>query len=209
MAAVTDDPNVTTDDDEKKGSDSIIDEKELGASAETIAKNSSISQSFIKIGYLYLFLLNLTVLFYDNVPISLQVLSTSMVCIILGSFGSLRHPESAEAKEVEKLKPKDAYMFPIFGSMALCSFYFAIKYLPKYVIDTLAQTFFVLMSAFAIQALFDELFIIFLPKFIYDIMDAKLFIINIKWKHIATIPVMDKKFFIPIPSIISASSTTS
>eukprot|EP00483_Globobulimina_turgida_P006463 UN06473 len=71
----------------------------------------------------------------------MQILSVSVVCIMVGSFGSLRHPESAEAADVERLKPKDAYLFPVFGSIALCSFYAAIKYLPGYVVDVAAQSF--------------------------------------------------------------------
>eukprot|EP01083_Nonionella_stella_P260759 888653_1 len=144
MSGITDDPVEPT----VIGKDLL---KKLPPSCETIARNSGTGNFFVKCGYLYLIGLNLLVLVYDNVPISLQVLSVSTVCIIVGSFGSLRHPESAEAQEVERLKPKDAYMFPIFGSIALCSFYAAIKYLPGYVVDAAAQTFFVIMSAFATQ----------------------------------------------------------
>ena len=181
----------------------------LKPTAETVAKESFIGQLLIKIGYIYLIVLNLVVLFYDNVPISLQVLSTSLICIILGSFGSLRHPESLEAQDVERLKPKDAYMFPIFGSIALCTFYFAIKYLPEYVVDVVAQLFFVLMSAFAAQALFDELLSIFIPKMIYKSFDVKLFSLLIKWKNIFTIPIIEKKFYFPIPSITDTNSYVS
>ena len=181
-------------------------ESKLKPTAETVAKDSFIGQFFIKIGYIYLITLNLVVLCYDNVPISLQVLSTSLFCIILGSFGSLRHPESLEAQDVERLKPKDAYMFPIFGSMALCSFYFAIKYLPDYVVDVVAQLFFVLMSAFAAQAFFDELLLIFIPNFIYKALDIKLFSLLIKWKNVFTIPVIEKRFYFPIPSITDNNS---
>eukprot|EP00484_Ammonia_sp_Unknown_P001678 CAMPEP_0197020814 /NCGR_PEP_ID=MMETSP1384-20130603/1692_1 /TAXON_ID=29189 /ORGANISM="Ammonia sp." /LENGTH=418 /DNA_ID=CAMNT_0042448511 /DNA_START=43 /DNA_END=1299 /DNA_ORIENTATION=+ len=185
MAAITDDPAPA----------------ELPPSAETLAKDCGISRFLVKSGYLYLIALNLTVLFYDNVPISLQVLSTSLMCIVLGSFGSLRHPESAEAQEVERLKPKDAYMFPVFGSIALCSFYAAIKYLPKYLVDFLAQSFFVLMSAFAVQALLDELAFQFFPSAAFAMVDIQLFTFIITWKCAYTLPMVDKKIYIPVPSI--------
>ena len=183
-------------------------EKELPPSAETLARNSAIGRFLVKAGYIYLVGLNLCVLFYDDVPISLQVLSTSLVCIVLGSFGSLRHPESAEAQDVERLKPKDAYMFPIFGSIALCSFYAAIKYLPGYVVDVAAQAFFVLMSAFATQALFDELALQFIPSFIYCLVDKRLFVILIRWKCAFTVPIASKKLHIPIPSIVFTLPTS-
>jgi len=161
----------------------------------------------MRFGYLYLIGLNFLVLFYDNVPISLQVLSTSLVCIILGSFASLRHPESAEAQDVERLKPNDAYMFPIFGSIALCSFYAAIKYLPGYIVDVAAQLFFVLMSAFAAQQFFNDVAFQFLPSSIYSMIAVNLLTVSIKWKQVVSIPVADKKMYVPIPSIVRGANT--
>eukprot|EP01084_Bolivina_argentea_P105694 189282_1 len=180
--------------------DEVESPTDLQPSAETVAKNTPIAKFLVKAGYLYLIALNLTVLFYDNVPISLQVLSTSIVCIVLGSFGSLRHPESAEAQEVERLKPKDAYMFPVFGSMALCSFYLAIKYLPAWIIDLAAQLFFTVLSAFASQSLFEELALEFFPGFLYSLFDVQIVTFIVKWKCIAGKPV--------IPMISVGPSTT-
>ena len=173
---------------------------ELPPSAETVARDSDVGKFVVKFGYAYLVILNIVVWISGNVPISLQILSTSLVCIILGSFASLRHPESADAQEVERMKPKDAYMFPVFGSIALCSFYAAIKYLPAYLIDIAAQLFFMFMSVFAAQALFADLFHQFLPSSIFDEMDVHLFSVIIKWKNVCSIPIQDIKVFIPIPS---------
>lgn len=173
---------------------------ELPPSAETVARNGPIGKFVVQSGYAYLVILNLVVLCYDNVPISLQILSTSLTCIILGAFQSLRHPESADAQEVERMKPKDAYMFPIFGSCALGTFYISIKYLPKYVIDIAAQLFFTFMSCFAAQAFFDELFLQFMPESMFNELNVHLFTGIIKWKLLFIIPIGDTKVYLPIPS---------
>jgi len=180
---------------------------DLPHSPETVAKNSTIGVWLTRLGYLYVVGLNVLVLCYDNIPISLQAISTAMVCIILGSFGSLRHPDSLEAQDVERMKPKDAYMFPVFGSMALCSFYVIIRYLPKWCVDVGIQGFFVFMSAIAAQALFDELAALFLPLVVYSPLDTKLFKLCIRYKLAFTIPIYgEKKVYVPIPSLVSPST---
>lgn len=192
MSAVTDDKSPT----------------ELSVCPETVVRNSAFGIWTMRLGYIWVIGLNVLVLCYDNVPISLQAISTAIVCIILGSMGSLRHPDSLEAQDVERMKPKDAYMFPVFGSIALCSFYVIIRYLPKWCVDVGIQGFFVFMSAIAAQALFDELAAHFLPSEMHGTVDTKLFTLCIRYKLLFTIPIGgDKKVYIPIPSIVSPSTT--
>jgi len=175
---------------------------------EVVAKNSKIPAGLVRLGYIYVIGLNVVILFHDNVPISLQAISTAMTCIILGSFSSLRHPDSLEAQDVERMKPKDAYMFPVFGSVALCSFYVIIRYLPKWCVDIGIQGFFVFMSAIAGQALFDELAELFLPSIVHSVASTHLFTLCIRYKLLIALPMgSDKKIYIPIPSLVSPSTT--
>jgi len=184
------------------------DPNEASHSPETVAKNSPMGIWLRRLGYLYVVGLNVLVLCYDNVPISLQVVSTAFICIVLGSFGSLRHPDSAEAQEVERMKPKDAYMFPVFGSVALCSFYVVIKYLPKWCVDVGIQGFFVLMSSFAVQALLEELSSHFMPSAVSSAVDVKLFTLCVRYKVMFSVPLGgEKKIYIPIPSVALPSTT--
>ena len=173
-----------------------IDAKKL-ISKETITKDQYIL--YLKLSYIILIGFELFILIFGALPVTFQTLITSISCIIIGSFQSLKHPDSDEAKDVEIMKRKDAYKFPVSGSIVLFGAYIIIKKVPKYIVNMILQIFFVVISAFGVETMIEDVLTLFIPK-IKSKMDIKLFTLIITWKGLFKMEgYIDLAF--PIPMI--------
>jgi len=92
------------------------------------------------------------------VPVYLHMIFTTMLIIYIGSVTSCsdldealndttttaERPSTKVSKKanVEKMKTKDAYMFPVIGSFALLSLYIVFKYFPKEYVNLVLKVYF-------------------------------------------------------------------
>jgi len=64
---------------------------------------------------------------YASLPVSFHLIATSLFIIYIGSRNSVVQQRD-KSVETEKMETKDAYMFPVIGSVVLCLLYLVFKY---------------------------------------------------------------------------------
>ncbi|ETO21409.1 signal peptide peptidase domain-containing protein, partial [Reticulomyxa filosa] len=74
--------------------------------------------------------------------------------------------------DVERLQPKDAYMFPLTSGAVLCILYGLVKYAPKWIINKILRVVFVMIGLFSIQSLLNSIFELFLPHFLSSLLNT-------------------------------------
>ena len=126
-------------------------------------KNNTVVRRLVLIAHISMLAIELSTLYYENVPIILQLMCLVLCAIVIGAFNSLIDSDDEAAQEIERLKPKDAYMFPVFGSIVLCSAYIIIKYAPRWLLNFVLRSLFVLVGTFAIESYIDSLVSSILP----------------------------------------------
>ncbi|KAH8738672.1 shanti/Ykl100cp/Minor histocompatibility antigen H13-like [Cryptosporidium ryanae] len=96
------------------------------------------------------------VTFFRPLPIIVQMLTSTVSIIYIGSFLSLSqtviNPVTGEKnKSTESLTRKDAMLFPVIGSGALFSLYLAYRFLPAYWVNLLLTSYLFIIGAFALM----------------------------------------------------------
>jgi len=107
----------------------------------------------VSYAYLVLLVINLLPLI-TFVPVSIQLFVNSIACIYIGSYRGIiilqEHELSKEKNDkIEKMTAKDAYMFPVYGSVVLFSLYMVFKHFDKTILNyllTIHFTFFGFLS---------------------------------------------------------------
>ena len=93
------------------------------------------SKSSVALNFCYLSTLFLNLLSYVSpIPISFQLFFSSLSCIFIGSHRGIVIQEKAEKEEKdksEKISAKDAYLFPVYGSIVLLGLYVVYKIFDK------------------------------------------------------------------------------
>lgn len=109
------------------------------------------------------------------IPVLIQLLVYSSCCIIIGSHFSIAllqsHDEDGKKVDgIETMTQKDAMMFPFVGSFALCSLYFAYKFLGQYWVNMFLSSY---LTLFGIIALGETLHPVLGPLFPQKLTDKK------------------------------------
>lgn len=96
------------------------------------------------------------------VPVSVHMLIITFAIIWVGSVNSTKKPQEGE-DEMEVMQSKDAYMFPIIGSVTLGSLYLVFKYLPKEYVNYVVKAYFFVFGVFVLGAKFSTILASVLP----------------------------------------------
>ena len=143
------------------------------------------SQSkYIPYAYLTIIATNLLPLLIQ-VPISVQLFLNSIACIYIGSYRGIiisqDHEISKENNDkVEKLTAKDAYLFPVYGSVVLFSLYLVFKHIDKTILNFLLTIHFTFFGYLSLIQLIDYHVELFFPELEKKIIFQKKFNINLK-----------------------------
>lgn len=76
------------------------------------------------------------------VPVSLHMIILALAIIYIGSTNSTTMGEGEDEDKPEVMQSKDAYMFPVIGSVVLGSLYLVFKYLPKEYVNYMVKFYF-------------------------------------------------------------------
>lgn len=88
--------------------------------------------------------------YFVNVGVSAQLIPVSMLLLYIGCHLSLRNVHRPGQEDSQQLASKDAYMFPVFGSIALLTLYCAYKYLPPQYLNMIVSAYFFLAGLLAL-----------------------------------------------------------
>ncbi|SBS86553.1 signal peptide peptidase, putative (SPP) [Plasmodium ovale curtisi] len=90
----------------------------------------------------------------------------TFITIYIGSHDSLKQLETDDkTKKTDNITAYDAIMFPIMGSAALLTLYFAYKFLDPYYVNMLLTIYLTLAGVFSLQGVFTNIMEPFFPKF--------------------------------------------
>mmetsp|Transcript_18696 Transcript_18696/g.27049 ORF Transcript_18696/g.27049 Transcript_18696/m.27049 type:complete len:398 (-) Transcript_18696:498-1691(-) len=94
--------------------------------------------------------------YFIVIPVSINLIATSTLIIFLGCHRSLRllDHDAIPLEEKETLSEKDAYKFPIIGSVSLFGLYSAFKYLDKDMVNIILACYFSLVGVFTLTSTF-------------------------------------------------------
>jgi minor histocompatibility antigen H13 len=94
--------------------------------------------------------------YFVALPIQVNTIMTSTLIIFLASHRSLRllDHDAIPLEEKETLSEKDAYKFPIFGSISLFGLYAAFKYLDKDTVNLVLACYFSVVGVFTLTGTF-------------------------------------------------------
>lgn len=114
------------------------------------------------------------------IPVSFQVAIHTILLVYLGCVFSSKLFDVKKEREVEVMKQKDAWLFPVFGSGVLFGLFLIFKYFNKDLINVLFHYYFSVIGAYSVSCLLFER-LVGLP--IFDKLAEKvLFTIpQIKW----------------------------
>ena len=99
--------------------------------------------------------------FVTVVETNANIVSTATLCVIAGSYRSIRPVAKGETETMTK---SDAQQFPLVGSCVLFGMFVLFKYLPKDILNGLLTVYFVFLGVMAICATFTPLFAKLMPK---------------------------------------------
>eukprot|EP00475_Leptophrys_vorax_P036670 TRINITY_DN6236_c0_g1_i1.p2 TRINITY_DN6236_c0_g1~~TRINITY_DN6236_c0_g1_i1.p2 ORF type:complete len:420 (+),score=128.64 TRINITY_DN6236_c0_g1_i1:89-1348(+) len=95
-----------------------------------------------------------------TIPVSVHLLILATSTIYIASH----HALFAHEEDVEKMKKKDVYMFPIIASCSLFGLYLLFKFLPKEYINFVMKIYFSFIGAFVIGSTLAQAFKTFISK---------------------------------------------
>lgn len=134
--------------------------------------------SYIKSAYLAL----LVVMLAANVvpfPYYIHMIITATLVVYIGSYQSVAaaagDASTASGSQMEKMSSKDAYMFPVFGSIFLFSLYLVFKFLPKEYVNLAVKGYFFLFGIFILASNLHKLCRLFLPEVTFERLDKEWF----------------------------------
>jgi minor histocompatibility antigen H13 len=102
-------------------------------------------------------LVTLTVLsLYIDIPVSFQVTIHTILLVYLGCVYSSKIYDVSKEREIETMKQKDAWLFPIFGSAVLFGLFMLFKFFDKDLVNKLFHVYFSVIGAYSVSALIYE-----------------------------------------------------
>ncbi|SCP05712.1 signal peptide peptidase, putative [Plasmodium ovale] len=103
---------------------------------------------------------------FFEIHLVLQMIIYTFITIYIGSHDSLKQLETDDkTKKTDNITAYDAIMFPIMGSAALLTLYFAYKFLDPYYVNMLLTIYLTLAGVFSLQGVFTNIMEPFFPKF--------------------------------------------
>ncbi|CXI93035.1 signal peptide peptidase, putative [Plasmodium berghei] len=99
------------------------------------------------------------------IPLILQMTLYTFITIYIGSHESIRQLEADDkTQKTDHITTYDAIMFPIIGSAALLTLYFAYKFLDPYYVNLLLTVYLTMAGVFSLQSVFSTVLEPFFPK---------------------------------------------
>ena len=111
--------------------------------------------SFTPIAYSLLFISHIMDTYIHISPLLMTFLSTCLI-VYIGCVKSSKIFTEEQKEEIEAMKQKDAWMFPVTGSAILFGLFIIFKYLNKDYINILFHCYFTVIGAYSISALINE-----------------------------------------------------
>ncbi|VWU48535.1 signal peptide peptidase, putative [Hepatocystis sp. ex Piliocolobus tephrosceles] len=100
------------------------------------------------------------------IPLIAQMFLYTFITIYIGSHDSLKQLEADDkCKKADNITAYDAIMFPIIGSGALLTLYFAYKFLDPYYVNMLLTVYLTLAGIFSLQGVCSNILGPILPKY--------------------------------------------
>jgi minor histocompatibility antigen H13 len=96
-------------------------------------------------------------------PIFIAYGALILMAVIPIYFGCRQAVRSAAAEDAEQLSKEDAYLFPVFGSIALLGVYLVFRYLPREYVDYFLNAHFIPIGVGAVGKVLDGVFEALLP----------------------------------------------
>ncbi|EAR83602.2 signal peptide peptidase (macronuclear) [Tetrahymena thermophila SB210] len=98
-----------------------------------------------------------------NTPASIQLILNSVTCVYIGCFLTFRverkHNEEFHkrslSEDAETMTSKDAFQFPLYGSLVLFGIYVLYKFLPKEYLSFIFTSHFMFIGIFCVGAVFE------------------------------------------------------
>jgi minor histocompatibility antigen H13 len=89
-------------------------------------------------------------------PVSLQVTLHTILLVYIGSIYSTKLYDVSQEREVETMKQKDAWMFPVYGSAVLFGLFMVFKLFNKDYVNILFHIYFSFLGTYSTASLFYE-----------------------------------------------------
>ena len=111
--------------------------------------------SFTPIAYMLLLVSHIIDSYVNINPLFMTFISTCLL-VYIGCIKSSKIFTEEQKEEIEAMKQKDAWMFPVTGSAILFGLFIIFKYLNKDYINILFHCYFTIIGAYSISALINE-----------------------------------------------------
>ncbi|CAD2111473.1 signal peptide peptidase, putative [Plasmodium vinckei] len=99
------------------------------------------------------------------IPLVAQMSLYTFITIYIGSHESIKQLEADEkSQKTDHITTYDAIMFPIIGSAALLTLYFAYKFLDPYYVNMLLTVYLTMAGVFSLQGVFSTILEPFFPR---------------------------------------------
>ncbi|CAG9473749.1 signal peptide peptidase, putative [Plasmodium vivax] len=130
-------------------------------------KNDNMGCSIVYYSSYVIILLTIVLSKFFVIPLMAQMFLYTFITIYIGSHDSLKQLEQVDDrnKKADNITAYDAIMFPIIGSGALLTLYFAYKFLDPYYVNMLLTVYLTLAGVFSLQGVCANILEPALPKF--------------------------------------------
>lgn len=85
-----------------------------------------------------------------------MVFMFTVLLVYIGSVNSAKVFKSTNIEDIETMKQKDAWLFPVFGGAVLCGLFIVFKYLDKDYVNILFHVYFSFIGAYSIGCIISE-----------------------------------------------------
>ncbi|CRH01355.1 signal peptide peptidase, putative [Plasmodium relictum] len=129
-------------------------------------KNDKMSNSIFYHSCYIIIVLTIIMSKFIVIPLIAQMFLYTFITIYIGSHDSLKQLEVDDRKKrSDNITAYDAIMFPIIGSGALLTLYFAYKFLDPYYVNLLLTVYLTLAGVFSLQGVFSNILEPIFPNF--------------------------------------------
>ncbi|CRG94766.1 signal peptide peptidase, putative [Plasmodium gallinaceum] len=129
-------------------------------------RNVKMSNSIIYHSCYIIIVLTIIMSRFIVIPLIAQMFLYTFITIYIGSHDSLKQLEIDDRKKnADNITAYDAIMFPIIGSGALLTLYFAYKFLDPYYVNLLLTVYLTLAGVFSLQGVFSNILEPIFPNF--------------------------------------------
>jgi minor histocompatibility antigen H13 len=93
---------------------------------------------------------------YVHISVTFMVVIHTILLVYLGSVYSSKIYDVSKEREIETMKQKDAWLFPVFGSAVLFGLFCLFKFFDKDLVNKLFHVYFSVIGAYSVAALIYE-----------------------------------------------------